>query len=253
MTRIVLDNVGVTFRLRRKGGVTFKEFLLRQVFRRQPVHPLVEVKALQGIDLEVREGDRLGIIGHNGAGKSTLLKLLAGVYPPTEGRRLVEGKISSLFDIALGFETEATGWENIRYRGYLQGETPRGIRAKMGAIAEFSELGAFLDMPVRCYSAGMMVRLAFSIATAIDPEILLVDEILAAGDMAFQDKARQRMRDMMARARLIVMVSHEMSSIAGFCERALWLDHGRVRRLGPAAEVIAAYTESVQGAPKQVA
>jgi lipopolysaccharide transport system ATP-binding protein len=253
MTRIVLDNVGVTFRLRRKGGVTFKEFLLSQVFRRRPVHPLVEVKALSSIDLTIHEGDRLGIIGHNGAGKSTLLKLLAGVYPPTEGRRLVEGKISSLFDIALGFESEATGWENIRYRGYLQGETPRSIRAKLAAIAEFSELGEFLDMPVRCYSAGMMVRLAFSIATAIDPEILLVDEILAAGDMAFQDKARQRMREMMARARLIVMVSHDLTSIASFCERALWLDHGRIRQLGPAVEVITAYTESVQGAPKQVA
>jgi ABC-type polysaccharide/polyol phosphate transport system ATPase subunit len=253
MTRIVLENVGVTFRLRRKGGVTLKEFVLRQVFRRESVHPLVEVKALQGIDLRINEGDRLGIIGHNGAGKSTLLKLLAGVYPPTEGRRLVEGKISSLFDIALGFEMEASGWENIRYRGYLQGETPRSIRAKMGAIAEFSELGDFLDMPVRCYSAGMMVRLAFSIATAIDPEILLVDEILAAGDMAFQDKARQRMQEMMARARLIVMVSHEMSSIARMCEQVLWLDHGRVRRVGPAEEVIAAYTESVQGSPRQVA
>jgi ABC-type polysaccharide/polyol phosphate transport system ATPase subunit len=123
----------------------------------------------------------------------------------------------------------------------------------MEGIAAFSELGSFLDMPVRCYSAGMMVRLAFSIATAIDPEILLVDEILAAGDMAFQDKARRRMREMMSKARLIVMVSHEMSSIAKMCERVLWMDHGRVRQEGPSKEVIAAYTKSVQGGPKQVA
>jgi lipopolysaccharide transport system ATP-binding protein len=245
MTRIALENVGVTFYLRRRGGLTFKEFLLRQVFRRDTATPRVEVKALQDVNLQLHEGDRLGIIGHNGAGKSTLLKLLAGVYPPTRGRRVVEGKISSLFDIALGFEMEGTGWENIRYRGYLQGETPRSIRAKMDGIAEFSELGSFL--------AGMMVRLAFSIATAIEPEILLVDEILAAGDMAFQDKARQRMREMMSKARLIVMVSHEMSSIARTCERVLWLDHGRVRQEGPGEEVIAAYTRSVQGDSKQVA
>jgi ABC-type polysaccharide/polyol phosphate transport system ATPase subunit len=252
MTRIALENVGVTFHLRR-GGITLKEFVLRHVLRRPLVTPFVEVTALQDVNLHVHEGDRLGIIGHNGAGKSTLLKVLAGIYPPTSGRRTVEGRISSLFDIALGFEMEATGWENINYRGYLQGETPRSIRAKMGPIAEFSELGRFLDMPVRCYSAGMLVRLAFSIATAIEPEILLVDEVLAAGDMAFQAKARQRMQAMMSRARLIVMVSHEMASIAKLCDRVVWMDHGRVREEGPADEVIAAYTKSVQGAPKQVA
>jgi ABC-type polysaccharide/polyol phosphate transport system ATPase subunit len=252
MTRIALENVGVTFYLRR-GGITLKEWVLRNVLRRPLATPFVEVTALQHVSLHVREGDRLGIIGHNGAGKSTLLKLLAGIYPPTSGRRAVEGRISSLFDIALGFEMEATGWENIKYRGYLQGETPRSIRAKMGPIAEFSELGRFLDMPVRCYSAGMLVRLAFSIATAIEPEILLVDEVLAAGDMAFQAKARERMREMISRARLIVMVSHEMPSIAKLCDRVLWMDHGRVRQEGPADEVIAAYTKSVQEAPKQAA
>jgi ABC-type polysaccharide/polyol phosphate transport system ATPase subunit len=252
MIRIELENVGVTFYLKRRGGLTLKEFLLRQVLRRA-VEPRVEVKALQDINLHIREGDRLGIIGHNGAGKSTLLKLLAGIYPQTSGRRIVEGRISSLFDIALGFETEATGWENIAYRGYLQGETPRSIRAKMGAIAEFSELGRFLDMPVRCYSAGMMVRLAFSIATAIDPEILLIDEVLGAGDMAFQVKARQRMQDMMAKARLIVLVSHDMTSLTKLCERVIWLDHGQVRQIGPSAEIVAAYTHSVKGTPKQVA
>src|SRR5262249_49566117 len=151
------------------------------------------------------EGERVGVLGHNGAGKSTLLKLLAGVYPPTRGRRVVEGQISSLFDIALGFEIEATGWDNIRYRGYLQGETPDSIGEKMQPIADFSELGEFLNVPVRYYSAGMMVRLAFSIATAIDPEVLLVDEVLGAGDLAFQAKARQRMKEMIERARLLVL------------------------------------------------
>src|SRR5262249_22579859 len=154
---------------------------------------------------------------------SSLLKLLAGIYPPTQGRRVVEGSISSLFDIALGFEPEASGWENIAYRGYLQGETPRSIRGKMQAIADFTELGDFLQMPVRHYSAGMLVRLAFAIATAIDPEVLLVDEVLSVGDMAFQQKARQRMREMMAKAKLIVMVSHDLESLSKLCDRGVWL------------------------------
>jgi ABC-type polysaccharide/polyol phosphate transport system ATPase subunit len=247
MARIELDQVDLTFRLRPQGRITLKEFVVRQMFRRS-VNPMIEVRALQGVNLNVREGERLGIIGHNGAGKSTLLKVLAGIYPPTNGRRVVEGRISSLFDIALGFEMDATGWENISYRGYLQGETPRSIRAKVEAIAEFSELNKdqkFLDMPVRYYSAGMMIRLAFSIATSIEPEILLVDEVLSVGDMSFQAKARQRMRDMMARAQLIVVVSHDLTSLCKLCDRAIWMDHGRIRAAGPVAEMVAAYTESV--------
>jgi ABC-type polysaccharide/polyol phosphate transport system ATPase subunit len=205
------------------------------------------------VSLQFQRGERVGIIGHNGAGKSTLLKVLAGIYPPTSGRRLVEGRISSLFDLALGFEADATGWENIAYRGYLQGETPASIRDKMQPIADFSELGDFLNMPVRYYSAGMMVRLAFSIATAIEPEILLVDEVLSVGDLAFQEKARQRMREMMAKAELIVVVSHDLDSLALLCDRAVWMDHGHVRLIGPTAEVVQAYTDSVHGSKAQAA
>jgi ABC-type polysaccharide/polyol phosphate transport system ATPase subunit len=248
MARIELDRVSLRFKLRHLRRVTLKEFLVRRLFRKS-VNPIQDVRALQEISLEVREGQRLGVIGHNGAGKSTLLKMLAGVYPPTSGRRIVEGHVSSLFDIALGFELEANGWENIRYRGYLQGETPRSLQAKMKAIADFSELGHFLDMPVRYYSSGMLVRLAFSIATAIDPQVLLVDEVLSVGDLAFQEKARQRMLDVMARAQAIVMVSHDLEAIQNICDRTVWLDHGRVRLLGPTADVIAAYTESVRGTP----
>jgi ABC-type polysaccharide/polyol phosphate transport system ATPase subunit len=251
MARIELDRVSVTFSVRQYNKLTLKEFLVRQMFRRT-VNPTLTVPALQEISLSIKEGDRLGIIGHNGAGKSTLLKVLAGIYPPTSGARVVEGRISSLFDIALGFELDATGWENISYRGFLQGETPWTIRTKTQAIADFSELGHFLDMPVRYYSAGMMVRLAFAIATAIDPEILLVDEVLSVGDLAFQDKARQRMRDMMAKARLIVLVSHDLTSIAKLCQRAIWLDHGRLRASGEPATVVEAYTQSVRGPARPV-
>ena len=247
MARIELDRVSLTFKVRQYSKLTLKEFVVRRMFRRT-INPTLEVPALKDITLSIAEGDRLGIIGHNGAGKSTLLKVLAGIYPPTSGERLVEGRISSLFDIALGFEPDATGWENINYRGFLQGETPVTIGAKTEAIADFSELGHFLDMPVRYYSAGMMVRLAFAIATAIEPEILLIDEVLGAGDLAFQEKARQRMRDMMAKARLIVLVSHDLSSILKMCQRAIWLDHGCLRATGEPAAVVDAYTQSVRTA-----
>jgi ABC-type polysaccharide/polyol phosphate transport system ATPase subunit len=254
MARIELDQVGLTFRVRRNKRVTLKEFLITTLLRRDWVNPIMEVRALQGIDLRVDQGDRVGVIGHNGAGKSTLLKLLAGIYPPTEGRREVQGRISSLFDISLGFEMDANGWENIAFRSYLQGDTPRRVRSKRRAIADFSELGDFLNMPVRYYSAGMMVRLAFSIATAIDPEVLLVDEVLSVGDLAFQHKARERMREMVARAHLMVMVSHDLEALARICNRGIWMDHGRMLRSGPIDEIIAAYKTSVkQQEPAQAA
>ena len=253
MSLIQLDDVGLRFNVRRFGRISFKEYMLQGLFRRSK-KTTFEVQALEGINLTVHEGERLGILGHNGAGKSTLLKLLAGIYPPTAGRRRVAGQISALFEISLGFEHDASGWENIMYRGYLQGETPQSIRAKMQPIADFSELGDFLNMPVRYYSAGMLVRLAFSIATAIDPEILIIDEVLSAGDLAFQAKARERMKSLMSRARAVIVVSHDLASLSMLCERAIWLDHGRIRMAGPTADVIAAYTNQVnQGAHRQAA
>jgi ABC-type polysaccharide/polyol phosphate transport system ATPase subunit len=242
MTLIRLDDVSLVFHVRNHGRMSLKEYLLNGFFSRRKANSFT-INALEHIDLSVAEGDRLGIIGHNGAGKSALLKLLAGIYPPSGGRRQVFGRISALFDIALGFEMDASGWENIAYRGYLQGETPRSIKGKMQAIAEFSELGKFLDMPVRYYSSGMLVRLAFSIATAAEPEILLVDEVLAAGDAAFQAKAHQRMRALISRARAVIIVSHNIDLLRQLCDRIVWLDHGRIRAAGAADDVIRAYLQ----------
>jgi ABC-type polysaccharide/polyol phosphate transport system ATPase subunit len=250
MARIRLDRVSLTFTVRtREARMTLKEYLVRALFLR-PEAPRMRVRALRDVSLDVGPGERVGIIGHNGAGKSTLLRLLAGVYEPTAGRRVVEGRVSSLFDLMLGFEPDASGWENIRYRGYLQGETPRTIQSKVRGIAEFSELGEFLKMPVRYYSSGMLVRLAFSIATAIAPEVLLIDEVLSVGDMAFQQKARRRMREMMAQAELMVVVSHDADSLAALCNRVVWLEHGTVRCQGPAKAVVGAYKRSMSGAPQ---
>jgi ABC-type polysaccharide/polyol phosphate transport system ATPase subunit len=248
MTSIDLENVSLIFRVRQNRRIALKDFIVNQMFRRS-VNPYMEIRALQNIDLTIREGDRLGIVGHNGAGKSTMLKLLAGIYPPTSGTRMIRGEVSSLFDLQLGFEPDASGWENIAYRGYLQGETPKTLKTKLDEIAEFSELGEFLNSPVRHYSSGMLVRLAFSVATAIDPEILLVDEVLSAGDLAFQKKCRTRMEEMIAKAHLIVMVSHDLEALARFCNRAIWLDHGEIRQAGATDAVISAYATAMNAPP----
>jgi lipopolysaccharide transport system ATP-binding protein len=248
MARIELDDVSLTFHVRPLGRLTLKEFLVRRMFR-PSVNRKIKVRALRNVSLQLKEGERIGILGANGAGKSTLLKVLAGIYPLSHGRRTVEGKISSLFDISLGFEPEANGWDNIAYRSYLQGATPQEVRSRLKAIADFSELGEHLDMPVRYYSSGMMVRLAFAVATSIEPEILLVDEVLSVGDMAFQQKAKARMRQMMEHAQIIVLASHDLGSLAQFCSRAIWMDRGHVRQIGPAEAVIAAYSASVNQVP----
>ena len=241
MKLIELDDVSLHFHVRCRGRESLKDYVLQGLLRRRKQN-MLEVKALEQVSLTVEQGERVGIIGHNGAGKSTLLKLLAGIYPPTSGTCRVSGRVSSLFDISLGFEPEANGWDNIRYRSYLQGETPRSVQARMQAIADFSELGEFLDMPVRFYSSGMLVRLAFSVATAIEPEILIVDEALSAGDQSFQAKAQQRMQSLISHAQAVVVVSHNTASLKEICNRILWLDHGRIQMSGPAEEVIPLYT-----------
>jgi lipopolysaccharide transport system ATP-binding protein len=245
MPQIDLKNASMYFRVREQYQITLKEFVLKGMFRRS-VNPVMEVRALQDVSLRFEEGDRVGVLGGNGAGKSTLLRLLAGIYTPTLGRRRVKGRISSLFELSLGFEMEASGRQNILYRGYLQGESPASMRVKMKEIAEFCELGRYLDIPVRFYSAGMLVRLAFSIATTVKPEILLIDEVLGAGDMAFQTKARQRMREMMSQAKIIVVVSHDLNSLDAMCDKGVWLHQGRVHMVGPMKEVCEAYRKQAQ-------
>ena len=253
MAHIKLDDVSLHFRVRRQCKVTLKEYLLHHMYRRS-VNPYIEVRALDRVSFRAVEGDRIGVIGHNGAGKSTLLSVLAGVYPPTSGTLDVSGRICSLFDLTLGFEMESTGWDNIRFRGYLLGETPKSVTAKQQEIADFSELGHFLNMPVRYYSAGMLVRLAFAISTAVEPEILLVDEVLSVGDRAFQVKARERMTKLMHRARIMVMVSHDLDSLSRICQIGIWLDHGRLVKIGPMTEVIQAYIDKTRtGALKSAA
>jgi ABC-type polysaccharide/polyol phosphate transport system ATPase subunit len=249
MAHITLEDVHLTFTLRNRAGSSLKDWVLQKLTGREPP-PCEQVHALRGVSLHVEDGERVAVLGHNGAGKSALLRLMAGVYRPSAGVRAVEGRIGSLFDLMLGFEAEATGWENIRYRGYLQRDTPAGIRAKMQQIADFTELGTALDRPVRHYSSGMIVRLAFAIATSIEPEILLIDEVLAAGDLGFMAKARQRLDELTGRVRLMVVVSHDLESLQRLCARAVWLESGQVRLDGPTDEVVAAYRGFTTRSPR---
>ena len=200
-----------------------------------------KVHALNNLSLTLKDGDRLAIIGHNGAGKSTLLKLISGIYPPTNGTIHVDGNISSMFELATGFEMEQSGWNNIYLRGLMLGLSPTEIKDKMQEIAEFSELGNYLNMPVKYYSSGMFVRLAFSISTSIEPDILLLDEIIASGDAAFLDKANRRLQKMVNTSKIMVFVTHSMSSAVEMCNKCIWMQQGRIIQSGTPKEVTKEY------------
>jgi lipopolysaccharide transport system ATP-binding protein len=242
MARIDLENVDLDFRVGAERHATLNSVLAHGLMRPRRRVPRT-VNALQSVSLSITAGERVGLIGHNGAGKSTLLKVMAGIYPPQRGRVTVEGHVCPLFEFVTGFEMEATGWENIRTRALLLGMMPKEIERKIESIAQFSNLGEFLDIPVRHYSTGMYVRLAFATSTAVDPQILLLDEVMAAGDAAFIECARQRMNDLMERASLVVFASHSLDVLPLFCERTILLRKGRIVADGPTAEVVRLYTE----------
>jgi len=188
---------------------------------------VIHVKALDHVSFSLDEGDRLGIIGHNGAGKTTLLKVLAGVFEPDRGRVEVKGRISSMIDISRGLDGDLTGRENMIAMGRLRGYTTKQILAKADEIIEFSELGAYIDLPVKTYSAGMMARLVFAVATNWDPDVLLLDEWIGAGDAAFQDKAKARMSSILERSRVLVLATHAVSLVHAVCNKLLVLDGGK--------------------------
>lgn len=199
------------------------------------------VRALNNISFKVASGERLGVIGRNGSGKSTLLRAIAGIYPITGGVMEVQGRIQGMFDITLGFEPEATGRENILYRGLVMGLSPEEVRERQEEIIEFAAIGAFVDLPVRTYSTGMAVRLAFAISTYMRGDILLLDEMLSAGDAGFVAKAQARMKSLVDSAQIVVLVSHDMGAIKNVCPRTIWLDRGRIVMDAATDEVVDAY------------
>ena len=199
------------------------------------------IRSLEDVSFEIREGERVGLVGHNGAGKSTLLRALSNVYAPTAGRAEIVGEIGSLVDIGLGIDGEATGRENIFIRGALLGLKRKEIEERFDEIVEFSELGEFINMPVRTYSSGMHLRLAFAVATIIRPEILLMDEWLSVGDAAFNEKAEQRLNGLVQSSRILVIASHSRELIEKTCDRVLWFEHGRLKMDSSPQQVCSSY------------
>jgi ABC-type polysaccharide/polyol phosphate transport system ATPase subunit len=240
---IEVRGVTLEYRLVHEKHVSLKEALIR--FFRGGRLLVEQFRALDGVSFAVSHGEALGVIGRNGSGKTSLLRLLAGVLSPTEGSIGIPGRVATLIDLGAGFNPELSGEENIYLAGALYGFSRNEMRSKFENIVRFAELERFIHVPVKNYSAGMSARLGFSIATDVDPDVLLVDEVLAVGDEAFQKKCLERMRRFREAGKTIILVSHDLHTVQTFCDRLLLLDHGKLRMDGDPREVVAAYRDGV--------
>lgn len=228
------------------ASVSFKERSLKSwlagiVHSASDQQNVQDVHALRDINVEIRAGERVGLLGHNGAGKSTFLRTVAGLYPVSGGELEVRGEVRALFDLSLGFEPDATGRENILYRGLLLGLAPSFMRSKEREIVEFAGLGEFIDYPIKTYSAGMQVRLAFAISTAVGGDILLLDEVIGAGDANFMAKAKKRIARLIDEAEILILASHDFGALSNFCERGFVFHHGEIIFDGPIHAAIVTY------------
>ena len=248
---IVIQNVVKSFKKssRRNESTTLKTELVRMLtLQRKIVEPSMHIEALKGIDLRVPKGQTVGIIGRNGSGKSTLLKLMTGIYAPTSGSVTVNGRISALLELGAGFHPDFTGRENILINGIILGMSRAEVKARTPEIIEFAELGDFIDEPVRTYSSGMFMRLAFAVATHVDPEVLIIDEILSVGDEHFGRKSQAKMNEFRRSGKTIVLVTHDLGTVESWCDAAAWIDGGRIRRHGASRDVVAEYRRAVAAA-----
>jgi ABC-2 type transport system ATP-binding protein/lipopolysaccharide transport system ATP-binding protein len=254
MSSITLRDVTVRFPLYQANSRSLKKSLVglgRAKLSAEGSHVVVD--ALKNITLHFDHGERIGLIGSNGGGKTTLLRVLAGVYEPIVGDVNVDGHVSALLNVNLGLNLDATGYENIMLRGLYIGLHPKEIRELTPSIAEFTELGEFLPMPVRTYSAGMVLRLAFAVATATKPDILLMDEWLMAGDAQFIEKAKTRIEQFVKQSQLLVLATHVTWILSAVCNRVIWLDGGKVFMDGPTKDVLKAYAEHTAGGQEEAA
>jgi ABC-type polysaccharide/polyol phosphate transport system ATPase subunit len=245
---LALENVTVAFPIYQTGSRSLKKHLMFRGTGGQiatDANHRIVVEALRDVSLSIKAGDRVALIGHNGAGKTTLLRVMAGVYQPSAGDVVWSGRISPMFDISLGIDSELSGYDNIRLRGMLLGLSRREIEGHLPDIVEFTELGDYLNIPVRTYSTGMMTRLTFAVATCFSPEILLMDEWIMAGDASFLAKAQHRVERFVERASILVLASHSIEICRKWCTKAVWMERGQIRMFGDIETVLTAYTDSV--------
>lgn len=240
MSKIIVKNLSIKFRVYHDRSPSLKDFFAGMLKRRRQ-SSYSDFLAVNNVSFEIKSGDRVGIVGHNGAGKSTLLKALCRVYESDQGLICVDGRIAPLLEIGAGFHPEFTGRENIYLNGAILGYSQEQLSNIEPEVIAFAELEEFIDTPVKYYSTGMYMRLAFSLATAMHPEILVLDEIFAGGDAAFMSKAKKRMYEMIDKANIMIMVSHDHMLVRSLCNRVLWLDHGKLIADGKADEVIELY------------
>ena len=238
---ITVDNVSMRFRMDKNKTTSLKEWVVTHLLGKKQYE---EFSALSDVSFEVKRGEIVGIIGRNGAGKSTLLKVISGIFKPTSGKVVTAGRVAPMLELGSGFDMELSGHDNIFLNGAILGFSEEFLKSKYDEIVAFSELGEFIDMPLKTYSSGMLARLAFSVATMIEPEILIVDEILSVGDAAFQEKSRARMMELMSGGTTVLFVSHSMNQIREMCERVIWLEHGIIKKIGNANVVCDAYEQS---------
>ncbi|MCM1466818.1 MAG: ABC transporter ATP-binding protein [Alistipes sp.] len=237
---VKIDNVSMKFILDQNKIKSLKEFVVRALSKKLKYE---DFWALRNVSFDVDRGDVIGVIGRNGSGKSTILKCIAGIYKPTQGTITVKGNIVPMLELGSGFDMEMTGKENIFLNGAILGYSKEFLESKYYEIVEFSELGNFIYEPIRTYSSGMLMRLAFSIATVVNPEILIVDEILAVGDAQFQKKSRARMMDLMGGGTTVFFVSHDIKQIREMCNKVVWLNRGELKMIGATEAVCDAYEE----------
>lgn len=239
MTLVRLSNVVVEFPLDRVSSK--RGSLMRRLIGRRHTNRPISFRALDGVNLEITDGDRLGLIGRNGAGKSTLLKVISGILPPRIGTVSVTGRVSTLLNLGTGMDGDLTGYETIYLRGSLLGVRPKDMDAKVKEIIDFADIGEFIYQPVSTYSSGMFLRLGFAIATSIDPEILVLDEVYEAGDASFKERSKARIEKLIRRGNIVVLATHSTHNIVKYCNKVAWLEHGKVIELGPTRDVLPAY------------
>lgn len=250
MASIYMQDLSVSLPIYNARARALKQEVFRRTIGGNIQHPkdqrVTVVQALNGVTLRINNGDRVGLVGRNGAGKTTLLRVMSRIYPPTSGTIHVTGSISSMTDLSVGMNPEATGYENIILRGVMLGLTRKQAAALIPDVEEFTELGEYLDLPIRTYSSGMMLRLAFAVSTAVKPDIIILDEMMSAGDAAFFDKARVRITKLIEDAPILVLATHDDATLRRFCTIAVWMKSGRVAATGDIDSVLAQYHSEIE-------